>query len=70
MKIQIQVEGATPAETKRYLEVMEALIRTGGLSGMKNGSTNIHFDSEGNFMGIRFDYWPWRRRKEHVDKLC
>jgi hypothetical protein len=64
MKIQIQVEGASPAELNRYLEVMEALVRTGGLSGMKNGSTNIHFDAEGNFMGIRFDYWPWRRRKE------
>lgn len=64
MKIQIQVEGASPVELNRYLEVMEALIRTGGLSGMKNGSTNIHFDAEGNFMGIRFDYWPWRRRKE------
>jgi hypothetical protein len=64
MKIQIQVEGAAPEELKIYSEIMEALIKTGGLSGMKNGSTNIHFDASGNFMGIRFDYWPWRRRKD------
>lgn len=50
-------------ELLKIKEIFVALIKTGGLSGMKNGSTNIHFDDRGNFMGIRFDYWPWRRRK-------
>lgn len=62
MKIFLQVEGASEEEVNKYTEIIEALIKTGGLSGMKNGSTNIHFDAEGNFMGIRFDYWPFKRR--------
>lgn len=50
-------------DIKSIHEIFTALIKTGGLLGMKNGSTNIHFDKDANFMGIRFDYWPYRRRK-------
>lgn len=64
MKIYIQVEGADKHEIVQYTEIMEALIRTGGLTGVKNGSTTIHFDSEGNFMGINLNYWPFRKRKK------
>lgn len=53
-------------EMERYQEIFTALIATGGLTGIKAGKTIINFDNEGNFQGIQFDYWPWRRRK--VDK--
>ena len=43
-------------------EIFLTLIKTGGLTGVKNGSTIIHFDHEGMFQGVQFDYWPWRRR--------
>lgn len=61
MRIKIEVEGATEDEMIKYTEIFTALVQTGGLSGMKNGSTNIHFDNKGDFQGIRFDYWPWRK---------
>lgn len=63
MKIFLEVEGASREELEKYYEIVEALIRTGGLTGMKNGATIINFDMDGNFVGIRFDYWPWKRRK-------
>lgn len=52
----------TDNEIKQAQEVFLALIKTGGIWGVKSGSTNIHYDPEGVFMGIRFDYWPWKRR--------
>ena len=51
-------------ETLKYREILLALISCGGLSGVKNGKTIIHFDNEGVFQGIELDYWPWRRRKD------
>lgn len=54
----------TPEKLRRFAEIFEALIVSGGLSGVKNGSTTIHFDHEGVFMGVNLNYWPWRRRKE------
>lgn len=47
----------------RIQEVFEALIQTGGLTGVKGGQTIIHWDGEGNFMGINLNYWPYRKRK-------
>lgn len=44
-------------------EIMEALVASGGLTGVKGGKTIIHFDADGVFQGIELDYWPWRRRK-------
>lgn len=50
-------------ELTKLHEIFNALVSTGGLLGMKNGSTNIHFDANGTFQGIRLDYWPYKRRK-------
>ena len=44
-------------------EVFEALISSGGLTGVKGGKTIIHFDGDANFMGVELSYWPWRKRK-------
>ena len=63
MKIKLEVEGVDGKEVERYQEILLALIRSGGLTGVKGGQTIIHFDGEGAFMGIQLSYWPWRKRK-------
>ena len=64
MKLEIETKEDYNAEEQAKLkEIVSALIKTGGLLGMKNGSTSIHFDAEGVFMGINHNYWPFRRRK-------
>ena len=62
MKITIYVEGASPEQIRKYEEIFRALLQVGGLDGMKNGSTILHFDSGGVFQEIEFSYRPWRRR--------
>lgn len=64
-KLTIELEGADEDTLLRYNEIFTALIKTGGLSGVKNGKTIIHFDYEGTFRGIQLDYWPFRRRKKN-----
>lgn len=53
-----------PEQINKYQEIFHALLRCGGLDGVKNGRTILHFDQEGNFMGIQFDYWPWKKRSK------
>lgn len=43
-------------------EVMNALVSTGGLTGVKGGQTVIHFDADGVFQKIELKYYPWTRR--------
>ncbi len=45
-------------------EIVEALVVSGGLTGVKGGKTLIHFDGDGTFQGIELDYWPFRKRKK------
>lgn len=69
MKIELHIKNLenvgelTPERMRHFTEIFEALISSGGLSGVKGGSTSIHFDQEGVFMGVNLNYWPWRRRK-------
>jgi len=60
MKLDLEVENE---HFDRFKEIFQALIRSGGLSGVKGGQTIIHFDADGVFMGVQLSYWPWRRRK-------
>lgn len=60
MKLVIEVEDE---HSERFQEIFNALIRSGGLSGVKGGQTIIHFDGEGLFVGVQLSYWPFRRRK-------
>lgn len=53
----------TEEKVARFTEIFEALIVSGGLTGVKGGQTIIHFDHEGVFQGINLNYWPFRRRK-------
>lgn len=50
-------------ELDKMNEIIHALFSTGGLTGMKNGSTSIHFDRFGEFQAIKHEYCPWMKRK-------
>jgi len=62
-QIIMSFEGYTDDELYKIKEIFDALVVTGGLSGVKRGKTIIHFDEEGLFHGVQLDYWPWKRRK-------
>lgn len=62
--IEFHQEGLTKEETDKYLEIFNALLKSGGLSGVRGGKTILHFNADGVFQGIELDYWPWRRRKQ------
>ena len=64
MKIEIKIEGATKEQMEKYTEILTVLISKGALDGVKGGKTILHFDGEGNFMGVELSYMPWRRRKQ------
>lgn len=63
MQIQLEI-GDNNAE--QVAAIFNALVSSGGLSGVKGGQTILHFDSTGNFMGVQLNYWPWRRRSEKL----
>lgn len=62
-EIKITLE-ADNEQIDKATEIFIALIKSGGLWGVRGGKTIIHFDGDGLFQGIELDYWPWRRRKE------
>lgn len=62
--LNIKVEGVDEATLNKYNEIFAALMQVGGLTGVKNGKTIIHFNHQGDFMGIQLDYWPYKRRKK------
>lgn len=50
-------------ELKQIADIVEILVTKGCLTRIRGGSANIHFNGEGEFMGVQLDYWPWRKRK-------
>ena len=62
MKIEIKVEGASQEQMINYQRVLFALIKVGGLDGVKRGRTVIHWNAEGKFSGIQLDYMPWTEK--------
>lgn len=63
MKISVDIEGATPEQMVKYTEIFTVLIAKGALDGVRGGQSILHFDSNGEFMGVQLSYWPWRKRK-------
>lgn len=61
--LQLELNGYNEEEIAKFKEIFKALITSGGLSGVKGGQTILHFDAEGQFMGVQLSYFPWRRRK-------
>ena len=60
--IELQIKDMDLREHARVQEILEALIDSGGMFGVKSGQTLLHFDKYGGFMGIELRYWPWRNR--------
>jgi hypothetical protein len=58
------IESMTESDRMQMEQIVEALVSTGSLSGVKGGQVIIHFDATGLFQGVQLDYWPWRRRKQ------
>lgn len=63
-KIELYIDGITEEETNRYMEIFQALMKSGGLTGVRGGKTILHFDAEGVFQAVELDYYPWRKRKK------
>lgn len=69
MKLEIDIHNTenlgeiTTQKLDKFREIFSALITSGALTGVKAGQAVIHFDGEGNFMGVQLSYWPWKRRK-------
>ena len=61
IKITLQADSE---QIDKATEIFHALIKSGGLWGVKGGQTIIHFDALGVFQAIELKYMPWRRRKE------
>lgn len=59
----MRFDGYTEEDVSKIKEIFDALVASGGLSGVKGGVTEIHFDGDGNFQGVKLNYWTWRRRK-------
>lgn len=41
--------------------IFKILVDKGMLTGVKGGSSVIHFDKNARFQGVSFDYKPWWR---------
>lgn len=65
MKIKLEIEGATEQQMINYHKILFALVRVGGLDGVKSGRTIIHFDAQAKFQGVQLDYWPWKEKDLH-----
>ena len=52
----------TDSQHIQIVEILEALITSGGLTGVKGGQTIIHFDHQGTFKSIQLSYYPWVKR--------
>ncbi|MEK7180255.1 MAG: hypothetical protein AAB706_02165 [Patescibacteria group bacterium] len=69
MKIELEIKNdeniksMTAGQQEQIAEIFNALVVSGGLTGVKGGQTIVHFDGEGIFQGVELKYWPWRRRK-------
>lgn len=69
MKLELDIKNLenvgdlTPEKITKMVEIFEALVVSGGLTGVKSGRTILHFDNEATFQGIELVYFPWKRRK-------
>jgi hypothetical protein len=51
-----------PKDIIKVQRIFTALIKSGGLFGVRSGKTIIHFDQNAEFRKIQFDYYPWIER--------
>ena len=56
------LENIPTLDKTKVVEIVEALIVSGGLTGVKGGQTIIHFDHQGAFKSVQLSYYPWVKR--------
>lgn len=61
------IEDLSQSDKMQMEMIVEALVSTGALSGVKGGKAIIHFDHNGVFQKIQLDYFPFVRRKSWHD---
>jgi len=59
----------TLEEVNKVQRIFIALLKSGGLFGVKGGKTIIHFDDQARFRKIGLDYTPWVEREFDKYKL-
>lgn len=68
MKLEIEIRNTenvsriSDSQRLQIVEILEALVSSGGLTGVKGGQTIIHFDHQGIFKSIQLSYYPWVKR--------
>ena len=64
MRLELEIDrNLDSTELEKMKEILYALVRSGGLWGVRGGKTILHFDQLGIFQGIELDYWPFRKRR-------
>jgi len=65
MKVEITttVDVESEYQADEIALIFKVLIDKGMLTGVRGGQSLIHFDKEGRFQGVSFDYKPWWREK-------
>lgn len=61
------IDNLSQSDIEEMKTILEALVSTGGLTGVKGGQTIIHFDAFGVFQKIELKYFPWVRKAKSVD---
>lgn len=56
------IEGISEGDRQQMEYIVEALISTGSLTGVRGGQVVIHFDHNGVFQKVQHSYFPWVRR--------
>ena len=73
MEIKLQIKNTenllnmTTSDVVEMQAILEALVSSGGLTGVKGGQTIIHFDADGVFQKIELKYFPWVRKTKKFD---
>lgn len=68
MKLEIEIKNTENITDLSQMDVMqikhivEALVSSGGLTGVKGGQTIIHFDQYGKFKHVQLSYIPFVNR--------
>lgn len=66
--MKVIIETAVDVESEYQAEdiakIFKILVDKGALTGVKGGSTSIHFNAKAEFMGISFNYKPWWKGEE------
>ena len=56
------IDNLSQSDIIKIQTIIEALVTSGGLTGVKGGQTIIHFDHEGKFKSVQLSYYPFVNR--------